>query len=460
MNRAGFMSKIKRLGVALSMAMTFTGICAEGTGGTWNGELAVTPQVKLNLVFHISEPGAEPAVITMDSPDQGAYGLPTEVQYLSADSVSLAVPTIHMSFSGSLDGGKLKGTFTQGGLKLPLELAPGDVALNRPQTPVPPFPYRTENLTIENPDAHVTLAGTLTIPDGAAKSTPLVVMVTGSGLQNRDEELFGHKPFAVIADYLARNGVASFRYDDRGFGESTGDPKSITTADNASDAAAVMKYLRDTGRFGKTGILGHSEGGIVGYMLGAREAGVPDFIVSLAGPAVRGDSILIYQNRHGMTLADVPAQMLDDYLTALRKVLTYRIDNPGKEITDDIIEEFCPGWSALPVYSAWSSGLKSTFGKPNAWLDYFMAYSPAHDLGKVTSPMLIIYGGKDVQVPAELNAPAARALAPAADVKVYPELNHPMQHATTGEIAEYSTIEETIAPEVLSDILKFITSLK
>lgn len=166
----------------------------EGLGGVWSGNLQITPQVKLKMVFNISEPGHEPPVITMDSPDQGAYGIPAEVNYLSADSVSLSVSSIRMTFAGSLKDGVLSGTFTQGPLTLPLSLEPGQTEAKRPQTPVPPFPYETEDVSIANNESPgVTLSGTLTVPPGANSGTSLVVMVTGSGLQNRDEEVFGHR---------------------------------------------------------------------------------------------------------------------------------------------------------------------------------------------------------------------------------------------------------------------------
>lgn len=429
-------------------------------GGSWKGILQVTPQVKMRLVFNISEPDRSPLSVTMDSPDQGAFGITAEVKHLTNDSISFAIPQIGMSYTGKVRENKIIGTFRQGGLSLPLELEHGEAKLNRPQTPQPPFPYSTEDVSIHNPDNNeVILAGTLTLPENISKNTPLVVMVTGSGLQNRDEEVFGHKPFAVIADHLARNGIASLRYDDRGFAESTGNPAIATTYDNASDAAAAIGYARKSNRFGKVGILGHSEGGMIAFILGSvNEA--PDFIVTIGAPAVRADSILLYQNRHALENSGVPANIINDYINALGSLLQYKIDNPSKKITSQEMETFCPGWQQKSIYKKLLENLEKNFRETNPWIDTFISIRPEYTLGKVRIPMMLLYGEKDTQVPPSLNEPAARRLASAADIRVYPGLNHLMQHAKTGEVSEYQEIEETISPEVLSDITSFIKALK
>lgn len=247
--------------------------------GTWHGNLTLSPAARLRIVFHIDK-NAD-VKVKMDSPDQGAKDIPGELNYVSPDSVSLAFSSLGADYSGSLKGGAIEGVFHQSGYSFPLELTPGGFEMKRPQTPEPPFPYSAEELRIKNPDAaNVILAGTLTVPENATRETPLVILVSGSGQQNRDEEMMGHRPFAVIADALARNGIASFRYDDRGFAESTGDASQSTTADNAADAAAVLKNLRATGRFGKTGIAGHSEGAQIAFRLAADGKTKPDFIVT------------------------------------------------------------------------------------------------------------------------------------------------------------------------------------
>lgn len=285
----------------------------------------------------------------------------------------------------------------------------------RPQTPRPPFPYSTEDVTFTNDSAHATLAGTLTMPHGK-EHPPVVLMVTGSGLQNRDEELMGHRPFAVIADYLARHGIASLRYDDRTFGQSTGgDVKNATTRDFAGDAKAGLAWLRQSGRFAKVGILGHSEGGAIAFMLAAE--GLPDFIVSLAGPAVRGDSLLLAQNKA--------------LLGALGSLMT---------IEKVRVNVLLAG---------------------NAWLRYYIDYDPQPDIARTHCPVMALNGSKDMQVIASQNLPALRRHLPTDSrhlIKEYAGLNHLFQHCQSGHPNEYATIEETIAEEVLQDITRWILS--
>ena len=268
--------------------------------GAWHGTLKITPQVELKIVFNFKTGEDGKPSVTLDSPDQGAYGIAGEVNFISADSVNVTVSRIGLTFTGRKQDGKLIGKCTQGAMSTDLELSPGIVELKRPQTPKPPYPYTTKEVRFNNLSDDVTLAGTLALPESFNEATPVIVMITGSGLQNRDEELYGHKPFAVIADYLARNGIATLRYDDRGYGESTGDGKNATTEDFARDAKTAMEYLRKEMKFKNVGILGHSEGAAVAFMLGAdNNPGLfsnPNFIIAIGAQAVRGDSVLIDQS--------------------------------------------------------------------------------------------------------------------------------------------------------------------
>lgn len=444
----------KFISSVLAAAMCFA-VNAQTITGTWSGELKVSPQASLKLVFHINDNKS----VTMDSPDQGAYGIPGEIIYVSQDSINLKVAKIMMSYAGHIAGDRIEGQIQQSGMKLPLTLTSGEKKANRPQTPVAPFPYTSEEITVQSDSA--ILAGTLTVPQNADEKTPVVVMVTGSGQQNRDEELFEHKPFAVIADYLARNGIASFRYDDRGVGQSTGDASLATTADFASDAESVVKYLHSLDRFGRIGLLGHSEGGLIAYKLGAR-SGMLDFIVSIAGPAVRGDSILVYQNRNSLAKAGITGKTADDFIDALAKAFELKINNPNAAFDSTTLAKIYPSNNENATTRQLSQRLASVFDKKaqSPWTQYFMAYSPAADLRALSIPAMIIYGGKDTQVPASLNAEPAQSNAPDAIVKTYPYANHLMQHAATGDVAEYKTISETISPDVLTDIVTFIKSVK
>lgn len=428
--------------------------------GAWRGTLKITPQVELKIVFNfkIGEDG-KPSV-TLDSPDQGAYGIAGEVNFISSDSVNVAVRLIGLTFAGRKHGGKLIGKCSQGAMSTNLELSPGTVELKRPQTPKPPYPYITKKVKFNNLSDNVTLAGTLTLPKSFTEATPVVVMVTGSGLQNRDEEIFGHKPFAVIADYLARNGIASLRYDDRGYGDSSGDGKIATTKDFAKDAKAALEYMRAEEKFNNIGVLGHSEGATIAFMLGAKNDSElfvnPSFIIAIGAQAVRGDTVLIDQNATVLRQGDTPTDLVTDYVEALHKMYELKIIK-GNSVASDSIEAIYSDWGNTPVHASLKANLKKIASDSNPWLNFYIGFSPAESIAKTDCPIFVLYGEKDIQVRPELNIPQMQRIAPEATVKLYLGLNHLFQHAQTGAVQEYGTIEETIAPEVLQDIINFIS---
>ena len=402
----------------LLLSVTSYGATAGNIEGTWHGTLKLNA-MKLSIVMHFSDNAC-----TLDSPDQGAKGIKGEVREITAEKVDVAFPTLNATYTGMLKDGKIEGTFTQMGYKLPLVLEEGQPVRIRPQTPQPPFPYQTEEVSFVNTEDSASLAGTLTYPVGynSKRKVPVVIMVTGSGLQNRDEELFEHKPFLVIADFLARNGIASLRYDDRGTGLSTGDIESVTTEGFCRDAAAGIAFLRKTGHFSKIGVLGHSEGGSIAFMLAAQKK--CDFIVSMAGPGLRGDSIIVEQTNELLRQQGQPATM-----TVRQMRLTMLLQ------------------------------------KTNPWYDYFVDFDPAPVIKQIKCPALFLNGDKDSQVMAASNIPVIRALLSDNEkhqlpdnqvIKVYPGLNHLFQHCTTGMPAEYGSIEETISEEVLHDIAEWI----
>lgn len=402
----------------LLLSVTSYGATDGNIEGTWHGILKLNA-MKLSIVMHFSDNAC-----TLDSPDQGAKGIKGEVREITAENVDIAFPTLNASYTGVLKDGKIEGTFTQMGFKLPLVLEEGQPVRIRPQTPQPPFPYQTEEVTFVNTEDSASLAGTLTYPVGynSKRKVPVVIMVTGSGLQNRDEELFEHKPFLVIADFLARNGIASLRYDDRGAGLSTGDIEDVTTEGFCRDAAAGIAFLRKTGHFSKIGVLGHSEGGSIAFMLAAQKK--CDFIVSMAGPGLRGDSIIVEQTNELLRQQGQPATM-----TVRQMRLTMLLQ------------------------------------KTNPWYDYFVDFDPAPVIKQIKCPALLLNGDKDSQVMAASNIPVIRALLSDNEkhqlpdnqvIKVYPGLNHLFQHCTTGMPAEYGSIEETISEEVLHDIAEWI----
>jgi pimeloyl-ACP methyl ester carboxylesterase len=389
--------------------------------GSWSGKLKVGP-VSLTLVLHLEQADGY-VTVTLDSPDQGAKGIGAFKEFLSDDSIAIKIETLGVTYRARLKDDKLDGTFSQNGISLPLVLTRGVPEMKRPQRPQPPYPYETEEVTFRNEKDSATLAGTLTYPVGYSKQSkkkPVVVLlVSGSGQQNRDEELMGHSPFLVIADYLARHGIATLRYDDRATGASVGgEVKNATTEDFMRDALAGLDFLRHQKAFGKVGLLGHSEGGAIAFMLASRKK--TDFIVSLAGPGVKGDTLLVKQENCIQQLSGMPATMTVEQFRQQPEVQQMR------------------------------------------WLQWFIDYDPSADIRKSRCPVFALNGDRDCQVISSQNLTAIRQLLPKSKknlVKEYPTLNHLFQHCTTGLLTEYSEIEETISPEVLSDIAQWINGL-
>ena len=390
--------------------------------GSWSGKLKIG-SMSLTIVLHLEQADGY-VKASLDSPDQGAKGISVFKEYLSDDSVAVKVESLDVTYRAKLKDGKLDGKFTQRGFTFPLVMTKGVPEVKRPQMPQPPFPYETEEVTFKNEIDGATLAGALTWPVDyipKSKKKPMVVLfVSGSGQQNRDEELFEHKPFLVIADYLARHGIATLRYDDRATGQSVGgDVKNATSEDFARDAAAGIQFLRSKRAFSKVGILGHSEGGLIAFMLGAQKK--TDFIVSLAGPGVQGDTLLTTQGNRIMLLSGQLPTMT---------VKKYRQQEAVQQ---------------------------------TPWIRWFIDYNPSDNIRKTYCPVFALNGDRDCQVISSQNLTAIERLLPKStqnQIKEYSGLNHLFQHCTTGLPTEYGEIEETISPEVLKDIAKWINSLK
>lgn len=426
--------------------------------GSWEGKLMLTPEMGLRMVINISGSTGDDTVITMDSPDQGAYGIPMKIEFVSPDSLNVSVPQLMLGYQGKLKGDSIIGEFQQRGLSLPLVFNPKVTTLNRPQTPQPPFPYVTEEVSFPSELDGENLYGTLTSPGNDLSSTPVVLLVSGSGTQNRDEELFEHKPFAVIADYLARNGIASLRYDDRGFEKSTGLMPNSTTGENAGDALGGVRYLKEKG-FSKIGIIGHSEGGLIADII-ASDNDIVNFIIELGGPAVPGDSILLFQNEFLLRDGGMPQQYIDMYSEAMKGLFESQKDRNPVPFDETKFAIFSEENISNPVIAPLIHNLKENFIDLDPWLKYFINYDPVADLKKITVPVFMLYGENDTQVPPAINIPVLEKNFPGIKIKVYPELNHLMQHSKTGKINEYAEIEETISPEVLGDLKDFILSIK
>jgi len=439
---------------------------ADRTIGTWQGVLvAGAARVRLTLVVNRDSVGALHG--TLKSPDQGDAEMLAEVA-ARGDTLSFTIATQHISYSGVVTaaGDSVRGTFVQGS-PFPLTFArstrtPAPAA--RRQDPKPPYPYHTEDVVVPS-EGGVRLAGTLVVPQGQGPF-PGVVFVTGSGPQDRDEAILGHRPFLVIADYIARRGIASLRYDDRGFAKSTGSFETATSADFAVDAEAAFQFIQQSPGIARNrvGIIGHSEGGLIGPMIAARRRDVA-FLVLMAGPAMPGDSLSLLQIRRlaatsGATAAQVDVK-IDNNRRILHAVASGRDSADAMARVMTVKQEILAG---LPEDQRPAAGSRFDQSLPqllSPWMRYFLRYDSRIALRNVHVPVLALGGTLDVQVPASENLSGIDAALKAAgntDYRVVelPNLNHLFQTATTGAPAEYATIEKTVAPAVLDLIASWI----
>ena len=427
---------MKALRTLTSVVFAMMAFAANAQEGTWNGELNVMGN-KVPLVFNFSTNGC-----TIDSPSQGVNGIQAEKTVKDDGTIKVKVGMIGATFEGKMADGEIKGTYVQNGFPLPLTLKPGKLVVKRPQTPVPPFPYKEESVSFTN--AQYTFNGTLTLPENYSRNTPVVLMVTGSGHQNRDEELFSHKPFAVIADALARQGIASLRYDDRGWGDKSVNFADFTTDDFRQDAAAAIPLLRK--RFNKVGILGHSEGGTIAMMLAAE--GKADFIVSLAGMAISGKETLIMQNRQAMTAIGLPKETVDSYCNSISKALDEIAS--GKKASEININDVPVALKPITI--------KALQQADTPYIRHFLTVDAGKLLPEIKCPVLALNGTKDTQVDCDANTTRIeKGLTNCKhSIKKIDGVNHLFQHCNTGIVTEYQQIEETIAPEVLQEVAKWI----
>jgi uncharacterized protein len=418
--------------------------------GAWHGRIEL-PGSPLDIGVRLAAAGG-----TFDLPAQGLSALPVTNLRVADRTVRFDLPDVPggAAFDGTLseDGATISGTYTQAGQTVPFSLARGPLsAPARPQEPRPPFPYRSEDVSY--PGGGVTLAGTLTRPAGPGPF-PAVLLLTGSGPQDRDETISGHKPFLLLADTLTRAGYAVLRVDDRGVGGSGGDSGRATYDDLAADALAGVAFLqrRPDVDIGRIGLLGHSEGGYLAPLVTQQAAGAVGFVVLVAGPAVRGEEVLALQNRMILEQAGAPPEQVEDqvaYVRELSRLLAAGDEEAARQLARDRI---AAQTAALP------ESQRPTPEEVEAQLPVspafrsFVTYDPAPALAALDVPVLAIFGEKDLQVPPAQSEPAMRALlagSPAATVRVLPGLNHLMQPATTGSPTEYASIETTVAPDAL-----------
>ncbi len=438
---------------------------AQDITGEWNGMLEA---MKLRIVVHIDQTDLG-YTATLDSPDQGATGIPITKITFENKVLNLIMTNLNATYKGDYSNGTFSGTFVQNGFEIPLILQRETIQkeiVSRPQEPKEPYPYLSEEVTFDNTGANITLAGTLTLPSKEG-SFPVAILITGSGPQDRNEEIIGHKPFLVIADHLTRKGIAVLRFDDRGVGLSTGNHDTATSADFATDVLSAVTYLKTRGEIDKNniGLIGHSEGGLIAGIVAAKNKDIA-YVVSLAGPSIPGDQILLSQQavmaklrgtndadilqsqQHNRKAFEIVKQNADSTILK-EKMISYireiSIDDPDKpeEMT---LDEYVNKQTKLVL---------------SPWMVYFLQYDPTENISKIKCPVLALNGGKDVQVLAAENLPVFKSILESSGnmnitTKTFPELNHLFQVAATGAPSEYGTIEQTFAPEALDTISKWI----
>ena len=447
----------------------------EGLVGSWRGGLQVGGGVSLTIVFNISQDADGAFTGTMDSPDQGAIGIPLTSASIEGNSVTVSIEAAQGTYTGTLsdEGDQLSGTWRQGPASLALTLIKGDPSPppERPQEPNPPYPYSIEEVTFTNTEAGIDLAGTLTIPDGLGPF-PGVVLVSGSGPQDRDESLMGHKPFLVLADHLSRRGIAVLRFDDRGVGSSGGEFQTATSEDFTEDALAGVLYLEVQDRVAENqiGIVGHSEGGLIAPLAAIRSEKVA-YIVMLAGPGVPGIDILLAQGQLIGLAAGAPEAVIEMNSRVQRALADIAKEEPDAQKAGPIMrsamrEEIAllpPAiMEAIPESQIGDAAINTTVNQFNSpWFRFFLHYDPRPILEQVSVPVLAIFGEKDLQVPHELNVPEIEAAFErgnneATTVRVLPGLNHLFQQAESGAPSEYQQIEETFNQSALELVSSWI----
>jgi pimeloyl-ACP methyl ester carboxylesterase len=426
----------------------------------WQGKL----QDVLRIVVHVGQDSTGRLSSSIDSPDQGAMGLEVDATTFASDTLRLELTRLGASFSGRMsdDGARISGEWHQGGQSLPLALARADSIAppRRPQEPDRPYPYVEEQVSYPGGAAGVSLAGTLTRPSGAGPF-PCVLLITGSGPENRDEMVFGHRPFLVIADHLTRHGIAVLRVDDRGVGGSTGSTENATSEDFAADVLAGLDFLRARPDIDSKhiGLIGHSEGGLIAPMVAGRSEHVA-FIVLLAGPGVPGEQILFAQGQ-----AILRAMGKSEQELAQERRVQERLFAIAKQPLDSaaVAARVREAFRAEHIDSvAAAAQIRASIGVARSrWFRFFLTYDPRPALRKLRCPVLALNGGKDMQVPPRQNLPEIERSLKAGgnrdfETRELPGLNHLFQTCTTGAPTEYASIEETFAPAALDAMTEWI----
>ncbi len=440
---------------------------ASGIEGIWEGKLKI-PGVELRIVFKISKNPDGTLTATLDSPDQGVTDIPVEEVIFKDNSLRLEVKSVGGVYEGKVseDFLVIEGEWKQSGGVFPLTVKRVDKAVEilRPQEPKKPYPYTEEELVYENKEAGITLAGTLTLPPGKGPS-PVVLLITGSGPHDRNETIFNHRPFLVLADYLTRQGIVVLRVDDRGVGKSTGDFFQATSEDFAFDVLAGIEYLkaRKEINLNQIGLIGHSEGGLIAPMVAVKSPDVA-FIILMAGTGLTGEEILYLQGALISKAMGVSEEKIAKNRQTNEKICSFiKEETDEKIIKEWLRQRFVAGWEKMSEEEKKAIGDPEEYLKAqlqclfSPWVRFFLTYDPKPTLMKVKCPVLAINGEKDLQIPPKENLSAIEeALKSGGNqdytIKELPNLNHLFQTAQTGLPTEYAKIEETISPVALKII--------
>jgi pimeloyl-ACP methyl ester carboxylesterase len=461
---------MRTFSILLISLLTTISLSAQDITGQWNGALKVQG-TQLRLVFNVTKTD-NGISSTMDSPDQGAKGIPTTTTSFENSILKITIASAKIEYEGTFgQDNVIVGTFKQGGQSFPMNLSKEKIEkekLIKPQEPIKPYPYYSEDISFENKKAGINLAGTLTLPnkDGVF---PVVILISGSGPQNRDEELLGHKPFLVLSDYLTKNGLAVLRYDDRGTALSKGNFRSATSVDFAKDVESAIEYLKSRKEINKKkiGLIGHSEGGLIAPMV-ASESNDIAFIALLAGTGIQGDQLLLLQQKLIGKASGISDEDLQKTELTNRKAFdivnkSTSLEQLKTDLTTYIKQEMKNNPSAeKPQGMTDDDFVKMQVNQiANPWMQYFIKYNPTPALTKVKCPVLAINGEKDLQVPPKENLNAIKkALTKGGNKKVtikeIPNLNHLFQECKTGSPNEYATIEQTFSPTALTEILTWL----
>ncbi|HDZ15165.1 hypothetical protein LCGC14_0753960 [marine sediment metagenome] len=463
---------MKKWVFCIFVAFTFTNFLqAQDITGKWHGLLEI-PGSPLRLVLNIQN-SVDGYSSTLDSPDQGAMGIPVDITTFADGNLSIAVTVLGLTYTAELKGNTFYGGFAQGGFNLPLEMSRKPIekpTQKRPQEPIGPFAYYSESVSFKNLDAGIELAGTLTLPDKTGKH-PVAILISGSGPHNRNAEIAGHKPFLLIADFLTRNGIGVLRFDDRGVGESKGDFKMATSEDFASDVHSALNFLtyKDGVDKDNIGLIGHSEGGVIAPMVAARNGKV-SFIVLLAGTGLPGYDILEMQGEL-IGKASGQSDVIVEQSAAIRRHLiemalaSENIPTLRTNMTAYLNQEFQNQGvkSLLPEGANADQFIKGQVDfMATPWMHYFLRHDPVKILEMVNCPVLAINGENDLQVPPEENLSAIRdALIRGGNsevtIQVLSGLNHLFQESETGLPSAYGSIEQTFSPIALDVITEWIS---